>query len=85
MTLYEQDATEKRRYQVTITGDTVSSATATISPTGPTLGTVDTTTTTATVMVSSLSLGTRYTLTLHVVGASGQEYTKSTVINCVAQ
>jgi len=74
MKAYKQDTTEKVLYQAVIVGDTISSATATIAPTGPTLGTIalGTPATTATLAVSGLTAGTRYVLEVLCTCASGQ-------------
>ena len=83
MTTFVQGPAEARDYQVVLRGDTVVSATASIIP-DATLGTPAITSTTARVRVSGLVAGT-YTLTLHIVGGSGQQYDSpetSTLIRC---
>jgi hypothetical protein len=72
MKRYQQDAHEKILYQAVVANDTISSATAAITPTGPTLGSVVLTSTTATVMVSALTAGTRYVLEVLATCGSGQ-------------
>lgn len=74
MKSYRQDASEKILYRAEIVDDTISTATATIAPTGPTLGaiTVGTPATTATLAVSGLTAGTRYVLEMLLTCASGQ-------------
>lgn len=72
MKAYNQDASEKRNYQAVVANDTISTATATIAPTGPTLGTVAVASTTATLAVSGLTAGTRYVLEVLCTCASGQ-------------
>ena len=74
MKAYRQDSSEKILYRAVIVDDTISSATAAIAPTGPTLGTValGTPATTATLTVSGLTAGTRYILTVLCACASGQ-------------
>jgi hypothetical protein len=72
MKAYTQDHAEKINYQAVVTNDTISSATATITPTGPTLGTVTVASTTATLAVSGLTAGSRYVLRVLCTCASGQ-------------
>ena len=72
MKAYNQDASEKRNYQAVVANDTISSATATITPTGPTLGTVAVATTTATLAVSAGTPGIRNVLKVLCTCASGQ-------------
>ena len=80
---YSQDPQDKQDYQVVVTGDVVASGTAAILPaTGVTLSAVATTSTTARVRVSGLTVLTKYVLTIHVVGASGQEWDNSCTIMC---
>ena len=72
MTSYRQAATEKRNYQAVVANDTIVSATATIAPTGPTLGTVSVASTTATLAVSGLTAEIAYVLKLLCTLTSGQ-------------
>ena len=84
MMTFVQGTNEARDYQVALRGDTVASATASITPEA-TLGVPVTTSTTARVRVSGLVAGKTYALTLHVVGGSGQQYDDpetSTLIRC---
>jgi len=60
--------------------DTISSASWSVSPSGPTIATSSNTTTTTTARVSGGTAGTEYTLTCHVVLASGQEDERSITI-----
>ena len=60
--------------------DTISSASWSVSPSGPTIVTSSNTTTTTTARVSGGTAGTEYTLTCHVVLASGQEDDRSITI-----
>lgn len=74
MTNWPQDHVEKERYyQNAPANDTISSATATITPTGPTLGTVAVAAggASATLAVSGLTAGTRYVLRLLYTCGSG--------------
>ena len=81
---YEQDPQEVRDYVQPLTGDTVSSASWTLSPSA-TLGAAVNTSASSKVRVSGLTLGKTYTLTAQITGASGQVYESSTVIKAVNQ
>lgn len=82
MNFWTQDPTEKIKYKQEISGDTISSAVWTITPAGPTIGTpVDTTLETA-VLISGLTEGVSYTVNVHIVCASGQEFDPSARIEC---
>jgi len=72
MNYWTQDPNESLKYRQTITGDTVSSATWSISPVGPTVGAPTNASTTSTVLVSGVSDNVLYTLTAKITGASGQ-------------
>lgn len=74
MKAYTQDHAEKINYQAVVTNDTISSATASIAPAGPTLGTIVAPVggTTATLAVSGLTAGSRYVLEVLLTCASGQ-------------
>lgn len=62
MKAYTQDAHEIVTYRAVPTSGTIASATATITPTGPTLGTITNIGTEAYLKVSVLTAGTRYIL-----------------------
>jgi hypothetical protein len=78
MKAFTQDPGEKLDYRQTVSGDTVASATWTISPaTGVTLDNQADAAGYTMIRVSGLTLATKYTLTCHIVGTSGQEYERS--------
>jgi hypothetical protein len=72
MRSYMQHASEKINYQVVVACDALVSATATIIPSGPTLGTITVTGTMATLSVTGVTAGVRYVLALVCTLASGQ-------------
>ena len=80
MVTYEQDPAEAQDYQESVTGDTVSAASWTISPTGPTVGVPTNTSTTSTVRVSGVGASVLYTLSCVLTGASGKIYKRSCYI-----
>lgn len=83
MKSWDQDPAEKLFYREQITGDTVASAVWSISPAGPTLDSQSEGADWTRVRVSGLTIDKQYTLTVHIVGASTQEYERSGVIDCV--
>lgn len=87
-TLYK-DSSEKLDYQFDWNteylrgADTISSSTWTSTPTGLTHVGTSNTTTTATIRISGGVVGTTYTVTNHVVLASGQEAERSFYLKVV--
>ena len=79
---FEQDPNEAIDYVQPITGDTVASATWTITP-AATLGTPVNVSASSKVRVSGLTLGKEYALTVHITGASGQQFEASIAIRAV--
>ena len=77
---FEQRPLERIDYVQSLVKDTIASATASIAPSGPTLDPVCITDSEATVRVSDVAAGVLYTLTFHIVGASGQEWHPPTQI-----
>jgi len=82
MNFWTQDPNEKLKYKQEISGDVISTATWTISPTGPTLGTPVNTTTETTVLVSGLTEGVSYTVNVNIACTSGQVFDPSARIEC---
>lgn len=82
MNSWTQDPAEKLKYKQEIQGDAISTAAWTIAPSGPTIGTPVNTTTSTTVLVSGLTEGTTYTLNVHIICTSGQEFDPSARIQC---
>jgi hypothetical protein len=82
MNYFEQSATEKLAYSQTISRDTITTAAWTITPSA-TLAPQATTTDTATCMVSGLTSGTTYTLTVLMTCGSGQIVERNVTIACV--
>lgn len=80
---WEQDPNEKVFYRQQITGDTVASAVWSITPAGPTLDGQSEGADYSRIKVSALTINKKYTLTCHIVGASGQEFERSCGISCV--
>lgn len=78
--IFKQGHNEKRRYQQPLDDDVISSVTWSISPSGPVLGTPINTDTTTTVRVSGLTAGTDYSLDVHIVATSGDEYDMETPV-----
>lgn len=73
----EQTITEFIQYTCTLNpsnNDTVSSATWSITPLGPTISVPANTSTASTIVLSNLSAPTVYILNCHFVGGSGQQY-----------
>jgi hypothetical protein len=82
---FSQGPNEKRLYQQTVNGDTISSATWTIAPSaGVTLTPQTPVVSRASVLVYGLQLGVSYLLSCHIVGATGQEYDSSAQIVAAA-
>ena len=71
MKAYTQDAHETITYRAVPTSGTIASATATITPTGPTLGAITNLGTEAYLKVSVLTAGSRYVLELLATLTSG--------------
>jgi len=82
MNFWTQDPLEKLNYKQEISGDTISSTAWTITPSGPTIGTPVNTTTATTAMISGLTEGVSYTVNIHIICASGQEFDPSARIEC---
>jgi len=82
MNFWTQDPAEKLKYKQEISGDVISTVEWTITPAGPTIGTPVNTTTETAVLVSGLTEGVTYTLNVHVVCSSGQEFDPSARIEC---
>jgi hypothetical protein len=82
MNYFEQAETEKLAYRQTIAGDTITTATWTITPSA-TVTTQDTSADAATCLVSGLTAGTTYTLTVLMTCGSGQIVERSVTIACV--
>lgn len=72
--IFLQKPTEKLLYEQRIEGDTVSSATWSIAPTGPTLTPQTPSGSIATVLVAGVTNGILYKLAVHIVAAGGQEF-----------
>ncbi|MGJ5817053.1 phage fiber-tail adaptor protein [Paludibaculum fermentans] len=82
MNYFTQADTEKLAYRQSIAGDTITNAAWTITPSA-TLAPQATTADTATCMVSGLTSGTTYTLTVLMTCGSGQIVERSVTIACV--
>ena len=84
MVVYEQKPAEMRRYEQAITNDTIQGQPAfAISPSGPTLnGQIDGSTTTS-ILVSGLTAGVTYDLSVQIVGVSGQHFKNCLTFKCV--
>lgn len=84
---FYQDPAEKLDYQLDWTGflgaDTISSSAWASTPSGLTHVAAPNTTTTATLRISGGLVGTTYTVTNHVVLASGQEAERSFYLKVV--
>lgn len=84
---FYQDPAEKLDYQFDWTGflgaDTISSSAWASSPTGLTHAATSNTTKTATIRITGGLVGTVYTVTNHVVLASGQEAERSFYLKVV--
>ena len=85
MNFWKQIPTEKIKYKQKVSGAVILSASWTIGPTGPTLGTPVNTETDTEVLVSDLMEGMTYTLTVHLTCADGQEFNSSARIECKAR
>lgn len=81
MNYFEQTANETLAYRQDITGDTITSASWTISP-GATLSTQELTDTSTTVMISGLTPGTIYTVDVVMHCGSGQIIERQVTISC---
>lgn len=64
------------------TGDTITTSTWTITPTGPTLSNSTHDNTTTTIWVDSCTLGVTYTLTNHITTDDGREDDRSLTLCC---
>lgn len=88
MTTNEQTITEQILYTCVLNpanNDTVSTATWSITPAGPTIGAAVTTTTGSTVLISNLTAPTVYIVNCHFVSGSGQQYDGYLEINAVVR
>jgi len=65
-----------------VAGDTISSSTWAITPTGPTLTNSTNDTTSTTVWVEGCTAGVTYTLTNHVTTDDGREDDRSLTLRC---
>lgn len=80
---WTQAPTEKRLYEITTNGDTISSATWRIVPSaGVTLAPQTPVASTTRCLVSGLKFGQTYALYVHLVGATGQEFDSDAAIAC---
>lgn len=64
-------------------GDNVAAASFAITPVGPVIGVPALSGISATARVSGMTLGVTYTLSAHLIGASGQQYDGAMDIPCV--
>jgi hypothetical protein len=64
--------------------DTIASATWSINPTSATVGSPTTNSAASTVLVSGMTVGHSYALIALLTGTSGQIYSGTILINCVA-
>lgn len=83
---YEKDPTEKKDYAVDWSkhlgaGETITTSTWSISPSGLTQSQASSTNTVATLWLSSGTVGVEYRVTNHVVTNQGREFERSFVVN----
>jgi hypothetical protein len=83
MTYYKQHASENVPYRITLSGDTLSSALWSISPSGPVVSAPANSAQTSTVLVSQITAGTTYQLVVVITGGSGGKWERSVEIKGV--
>jgi hypothetical protein len=83
MTYYKQHASENVPYRVQLSGDVLSSALWSITPSGPVISAPANTSAASTVLVSQITAGTTYQLVVVVTGASGGKWERGVEIKGV--
>lgn len=84
MNLYSQTPNEIYHYRQPVVGDTIVSAVWSVSPSGPTISTVETTTTHTTCSLSDVVSGILYTITCLLTVTSGQRVEVKTLVKGAA-